>query len=174
MTVVLARVCVACFAARLSVEWRTMIYDHLSRISLYRPLSKHIARAIDFVQTAPLETLPAGRHEVDGEAVFATIYETHTLEGGAKWESHRRYIDLQLMLRGREQQKVADINILADATPYDTAKDVVFYRSAPQALTAELSESQFVFYFPHDGHLPMIAVGSDTAIRKLVVKIAVE
>ena len=151
-----------------------MIHDHFSRIALYRPLSRNIARAIDYLTSIDLDALSPGRHEVEPDRVFATLYETQTLLNGARWESHRKYIDLQLMLRGHERQKVADIEQLSGATPYAAEKDVIFYEKVIHPLTVDLRVAQFVFYFPHDGHLPMIAPIHEAAIRKLVLKIAVE
>lgn len=149
-----------------------MIHDHVSRLQIYRTLSPHIARAIEFVSSTDLSRLAAGRHEVDGERVFATLYETQTLVGGARWESHRKYIDLQLMLAGEECQQVADITRLDGATPYDLQKDVQFYTGTANPLTVHLRDGHFVIYFPHDGHLPMIAASQPAPIRKLVLKIA--
>jgi YhcH/YjgK/YiaL family protein len=76
------------------------------------------------------------------------------------------------MLRGHERQAVADIASLEVATPFDAEKDVMFYKPTAKFLMADLRENQFVFYFPHDGHLPLIAPGEVGTIRKLVVKIA--
>jgi biofilm protein TabA len=78
------------------------------------------------------------------------------------------------MLKGHERQQVADITRLGVATPFDAAHDVCFYDANASALTLDLRDGQFVIYFPHDGHLPMIAPGDAGPIRKLVVKIAAE
>ena len=44
-----------------------------------------------------------GRHPIDGEAIFALVstYETEP-EGARSFEAHRKYIDVQYLLSGRE------------------------------------------------------------------------
>lgn len=150
-----------------------MIHDSLTRIDVYRPLSKNIARAIDYIAATDLNALAAGKHEVDGDRVFALMFDVQTIVGGAKWEAHRKYIDLQLMVRGRERQEVGDIDNLDGATPFDVEKDVMFFESARLSVSVDLQDGQFALYFPHDGHKPMIAVDGAKSIRKLVMKIAV-
>ncbi len=151
-----------------------MIYDQLSRIDLYRPLSSAIARGIDFVKSADLNALAVGRHEVDGERVYAVVFDYDTsAKGTGRWETHRRYIDLQLLIRGEETILVGDVDHLVGATDYDPAKDARFYESAKRSLPIVLVPGVFSIFFPHDGHRATLAVSEPAAIRKLVVKIAV-
>lgn len=150
-----------------------MIFDAFSRIQTYRSLSPHLARAIDFLTSADLDALSLGRHEIDGERVYAMLLEYQTSpEGRAVWESHRKYIDLQLILRGREKILVADTAALKGAGAYDAAKDVIFYDGGEPTAPAELRERQFVILFPHDGHRATFSFGEPCLMRKVVVKIA--
>lgn len=153
----------------------SVIHDHLSRIETYRPLSAPLARALDFVRDTDLASLATGRHEVDGERVYALIFEYATaLDPSARWESHRRYIDLQLVLAGEERILVADVATLGGPGAYDDARDVTFYESAGASQSVALTAGQFVILFPHDGHRATFALNGPGTVRKLVVKVTAE
>ena len=50
----------------------SMIYDTLDHAGQYRKLSGNLAKALDYLTGTELETVEAGRVEIDGERVFAT------------------------------------------------------------------------------------------------------
>lgn len=151
-----------------------MILDALTHLDLYQPLSTHIARAITFIRTTSIESLANGRHEIDGDHVFGVVHAYQTSqEGVGRWESHRRYIDLQIVLEGAERMLVTDTTQLVNATPFDSGKDVQFYERALRHQSVTLEPGLFALLFPHDGHRATLAIDAAVAVRKLVVKIEV-
>ena len=58
-----------------------------------------------------LDSLPAGKYPIDGENAYATITDapSKTFEA-SKWESHRKYIDLQYVIKGEEKIGVAPVS----------------------------------------------------------------
>ena len=50
-----------------------MIIDHLSRADLYFPLDPRFQKAFEFLLTADLLKLPLGKHEIEGDKVFALV-----------------------------------------------------------------------------------------------------
>ncbi|MGC4082282.1 MAG: YhcH/YjgK/YiaL family protein [Vicinamibacterales bacterium] len=73
-----------------------MIHDHIKYASGYFNLSRGIRAALEYLQQADLDTLTPGRHDVNGDAVFALVsdYETRSPEE-TFWEAHRRHVDVQ-------------------------------------------------------------------------------
>ena len=151
-----------------------MIFDHASRIVLYRPLGRHLATAIDYLNSTDVASLAIGRYDVAGTDVFAMVqsYQTKPADA-AKWETHRRYIDVQMLLDGSERMDVADVATMSGATAYDEAKDATFYADAGDFLPLIVRPRTFAIFFPHDAHRPTVAVGELAMIRKVVVKVAV-
>lgn len=49
-----------------------MILDRLENAKRYLPLSPHFAKAFEFLDKHNLRDLPLGRHEIDGDRVYAT------------------------------------------------------------------------------------------------------
>ena len=80
-----------------------MICDTLDQLHLYKGLHKNLDTAIEFLAAHPLDTLPLGRTEVDGDEVFINVMDAdlkpHT---GSHAEYHRLYADLQIDLTGGE------------------------------------------------------------------------
>jgi YhcH/YjgK/YiaL family protein len=81
-----------------------MILDQLESLGCYRGISKSLDTAIDYLLTADLKKLANGSHRVDGDRLLANVmtYETKR-PGEGKFEAHRKYIDIQVVLEGEER-----------------------------------------------------------------------
>lgn len=149
-----------------------MITDNLKNASLCENISPQIRRAFDYLRHTDFNAVSDGKHEIDGDRIFALVqqYTTKPKQDG-KWEAHRKYIDIQYIIRGTEQIGYANSAKLA-AGPYDQAKDIMFLAGDGNCLT--LSAGDFMILFPEDAHMPSLAVTNPAEVRKAVVKIAVE
>lgn len=150
-----------------------MILDHLRHAFRYAPLHPRLAQAFAFLTSTPLAELPTGRQTVDGDDVFALVnaYSTQPLER-CRFEAHRRYTDIQLMVRGIEQIGVAEVANLEVDEPYVAERDIAFFQGQGDRIT--LAEGTFAVFFPHDAHQPGIAVAEPLAVRKVVMKVALD
>lgn len=128
-------------------------------------------------EQARLAAMAAGTVETielaHGAFAMEQVYFTKPREQ-ARWESHRRCIDLQAILVGEERIEVVDIaalTITEDCTP---AKDVIFYGSFGPASELRVNAGGMAVFFPVDGHLPTVMPGTVPGlIRKTVVKVPV-
>jgi YhcH/YjgK/YiaL family protein len=149
-----------------------MIVDRLQHASLYRSVHKRCARALDFLASTDLTALPSGRETIEGEELFALVndYSTQPLEQ-CRFEAHRKYIDIQFMVRGIERVGVADLSTMQDDEPYVAQRDVAFFRGQGDLIT--LREGTFAIFFPHDAHQPGIALDGPVQCRKVVIKMLI-
>ena len=67
-----------------------MIYDTLEHAGQYRKLSGNLAKALDYLTGTELETVEAGRVEIDGERVFALFQSYETKPENDRPEAHRK------------------------------------------------------------------------------------
>jgi biofilm protein TabA len=151
-----------------------MIADTLAVASRYAAL--HPAFAHAFAWLAAFDDAMADGNRPIGLGCEARVmtYRTAPAES-RRWESHRRYIDIQYVVLGRERMDVVNVGSLTGATPYDDANDVLFYDGAPAGATALLVETGgFAIFFPHDGHRPSIAIDVADEVRKIVIKVPVQ
>lgn len=149
-----------------------MVTDRLDNVALYRSLSPRIAAAIDYVTSTNFSAIADGKYAIDGERLFALVqrYTSKPLSEG-RWEAHRKYIDLQVVVNGIEQIGYVSINQL-QAEPYDEAKDLMWLSgTAGQWFT--LPSGHFTLLWPGDAHMPGVQANGPADVLKVVVKIAV-
>ena len=85
-------------------------------------------------------------------------------------ESHRKYIDVQVVIAGEEVQEVVGIERLAPDMAYDAVRDLIKYRDYRDTSALSARDGLVGIYFPADGHLSR-AAGAPVLVRKTVVKV---
>lgn len=149
-----------------------MILDVLENCDAYADLNPHFATAFAFLRRSDLADLPEGRHEVDGDNVYAVVAKgAGRSPEDALIETHDNYIDIQFVLIGTDTmgwKPRKDFGPKTDAS--DPRTDVAFYQDVPVVWTA-VTSGMFALYFPADAHMPMI---SDGSLHKVIMKVAVE
>ena len=149
-----------------------MVTDTLAHHRLYHGLSPRFAAAFEFLSAMPAE-LALGRHAIDGDDCFALVQTYTTLpHTAAKFEAHRRYIDIQFIQVGRETILWAPLPALTNVLqPHDNARDIAFFGLPPQTVPVALCAGEFAIFFPTDGHAPMLESNGATEVRKVVIKV---
>ncbi len=148
-----------------------MILDSLDNLGRYSPLNPRFGHVCQWLQSVDPAALPDGRYEIDGADIFATIGES-TLRpaADAPLEAHDRYIDIQILLRGKEAQGWRPrSDCRYPSGPLDPERDIIFFGDAPASIV-ELHEGQMTLFFPADAHAPLIGEGT---VRKCVVKVGI-
>lgn len=149
-----------------------MILDHITNARLYAGLSPRLQQVFEYLRETDMAALAPGKYELDGDRVFAIVSEYTTKAPGAgKWEAHRRYIDLQYLIRGTEQIWVGRVDRFRQEA-YQPEKDFLPLFGEGEALT--LHEGDFMILHPDDAHMPSMAAGEPSPVKKVVFKIAVE
>lgn len=146
-----------------------MIYDHISKIDSYQGLDPRVMRGLELLRTVDFTDLPCGRYEVEGDALFYMVQEYDSLTQGARAEAHRKYVDIQYMLCGADRMGVALLTDDAVETEARPQGDIWFYDLPVDFVT--LSAGMFVVLYPHDAHMPAVAVDQAAPCRKIVVKV---
>ena len=149
-----------------------MIIDQLCNFPLYLPLHPQFAAAHAFLQAHAADDLPPGRYEVDGRGAFALVSEYQTRPLAECFiECHRHYIDIQLLLSGREGIGFCSRSAGREF-PYDEEKDFLKLEGNTDFFT--LQPGAFAVFFPDDGHMPTVLLdGTPAAVKKIVFKIPV-
>jgi YhcH/YjgK/YiaL family protein len=149
-----------------------MIIDRIENASLYYEVHIKFKLAFGYIESIDTATIPAGKYEIDGTAMYALVQEYNTkLKEQGRWEAHRRYIDLQYMVQGTEGMGYSNIHHLQQGE-YDASKD--FLPLFGEGDQVALKSGSFVLLLPEDAHMPGMAIGEPAPIKKVVIKIAVE
>ncbi|MCX7874674.1 MAG: YhcH/YjgK/YiaL family protein [Melioribacteraceae bacterium] len=150
-----------------------MIYDNIKNISKYFPLDAKIQKALEYLSSTDFTNLDPGEYPIDGKNIYAIVseYQTKPLTSG-KWESHKKYIDIQFIVSGIEKMGFTESKKTIILNEYDEDKDVTLHKGEGQFIIVE--EKHFVIFFTTDIHMPSIAVNIPKPVKKVVIKVAVE
>ena len=149
-----------------------MIMDLIENSPRYLALNSGFARGFEFLKQPNLGDLPAGRHEIDGERVYALVVKDHGKNRDeGLLETHNNYIDIQYVHAGKDDLGwKSKSSCPAPMDPYDLENDVELFKDGPDAWLAT-GPGAFAIFFPEDAHMPMISSGD---LHKVVIKVAVE
>lgn len=150
-----------------------MIIDQLANAEKYFSIHPLFEKAFKYINSKNLETFDVGRYEIDNDKLKAIVSDKPGMneeESVAKFECHDKHIDIQLCINGKERFGWKPRNTcLQQRGTYNVEKDVVFYEDTPD-MFFQLTNNQFVIFFPEDVHAPMIG---NADIKKMVVKVKI-
>jgi len=149
-----------------------MILDRLEHADAY-PLGERFRLGFEYLRSGRAETDALGRHDLDGDNVYALVqeYETKPLERG-KWEAHVKHADIQYVVTGRERMGFAPLHTLTLREQRPPAEDAALYDG--DGTHVPLTAGMFAVFLPQDGHMPGIADGEPQKVRKVVVEVRLE
>lgn len=153
-----------------------MIICDLAHLPAQVKVNFAFEQAIAFLRREGWRDQMDGKIPIDGECVFGMLqaYDTKIRTDTVLFEGHRKYIDVQYIIEGRETIFVTPTAGLIPTTPYDEVKDIWFCQSDRQdSIAVSLKAGQLVVLFPEDAHAPTYCFGAPTRVRKIVVKVAV-
>lgn len=147
-----------------------MILDVLSNAAKYAGLKTGLSEGFGFLDQAGIADLEDGKYEINGDLVFALVQRVpgRKIEDG-ELEGHRKYIDIQYVISGKESMGWSAREGLVNSVEYDEKRDVEFFEGKPESMV-RVSPGSFTIFLPSDAHLPCIGSGP---IHKVVVKVAV-
>ncbi len=152
-----------------------MIYDSFVNFDRYRTVAPEVWDKVkSFLIKATQNAVP-GKFPIHNDNCFANVavYDTQNM-APEKLEAHEEYLDIQLTVKGRERIFCRDIFDLDEVIPFDSAKDIAFYRLLPDHVTElVIGDGKFAVFYPGEGHLPGCSVEQNQSenVLKVIVKI---
>ena len=148
-----------------------MIIDKLENIDKYSQIPEYV---INFIKGLSADTECMRYDLIDEDFVNVETYTTKSIED-AKFETHDNYIDIQLLLDGKERIYLTSRVGLEEVAPYSVEKDITFYKnSVKDADYVTLDGSNFVLIYPHEAHAPQVCLPDGVSIvKKAVAKIRI-
>ena len=148
-----------------------MILDRLDTAKRWTSVHPGFASAFAFLRRKDLAELANGRHEIDGQRLYAiVIRDKGRGRSQAKLEMHRKYIDIQFLVEGTDVMGWKSTSTCTKpAQPFNEEQDVQLFLDPPDSWVTTPPGS-FAIFFPEDAHAPM---GAEESLHKVVVKVAV-
>lgn len=152
-----------------------MIIDTIQNAVKYFSIHPLFVKAFEYINQTDLANAPDVKLDIaEGlKAIFSNKTGMTAEASVAKFECHNNHIDIQLCINGTEtigwkpREKCTIEN-----GGYNPEKDVQLYNEKPD-MYFQLTNGQFVIFFPEDVHAPMIGDGESDSyrIKKLVIKV---
>lgn len=139
-----------------------------------RKESKHeneaVLQCLEFVKNNNLQTLPAGRYDIEGSQIYAMVSEYSTVPASEKcWEAHREYVDLQMVISGEE---IIQVSLLENMQCGDYVPENDFVQCDGIANEEVVMQNGMgLLLYPDDAHKPGLIFGKSQPIKKAVFKI---
>ena len=146
----------------------------VTQMDALKLINKDFGDAIQFMMSGDFSNLELGRIEIENTNIFGIFqkYVTHPLEGGI-WEAHRKYLDIQFLIEGKENIAVAPIDKMQVTSEYSRQSDVVLGNINSTVSLFEMHPGDFMILFPEEAHMPGIDLNEENQNIKMVIKIPV-
>lgn len=147
-----------------------MVLDYYKNYKRYTSLVPNLEEGMTFVKTLLEKT--EGRYEAE-HGIYAMVQAGKTSDiSSDRLETHEKYLDVQIVLAGREIFEWEEASGLEEEAPYDPETDFKFYRGGGKKIPA--AAGMFYILFPQDAHKCRGKVQADgDTYRKIVLKLPV-
>lgn len=150
-----------------------MIAGSLYHLQRYAGINPGFDKAIAYLENLKDTKSLKAHDKIDGERVYYNFGpQTTRKETEAKYEAHRKYIDIHICLKGQERILIAPVEKLLCTEEYNPEQDVQWFEGAGK-WDITLETGDFLICFPEDAHMPLLDNGKKTEVDKMIVKVAV-
>jgi biofilm protein TabA len=159
-----------------------MILDKIENLEKYASLNSRFKKAFAWFRKADFSKLDFGKVVIEegqnGEANIRVhidpVYKTKPLYK-TNYEGHKKYIDVQIVLDGREKCQYAPLKGDEEEVIAYVDTNEYYKVNANEMAEFYLEVGNFAIFFPGDLHRPCISIaGEEKDIRKIVLKIKVD
>jgi len=149
----------------------------IDKASFYAHYSAHSSlwnQVFSYLSSTDLEHLVTDTYFIAGDSIRVIVQEYETSDRmDLHYEAHRKYIDLQYVITGKERIGIADLDQKKMVVkPYHEQEDIGFYEIGGGDLRQADNQVFFIF-FPWDAHMPCIRSDESITVKKIVFKIPV-
>lgn len=151
-----------------------MIADTINNSELYKNLSPLIKKGFDYIKQTDFSKMELGKYLIEGDALFALFQEYETKDiNDCKLEAHKKYIDIQFILSGRELIGVTPLTDQLPSKEYNADDDYALYDNISSSMI-KLESGDFAIFFPTDLHMPCLKIDNRSEkVKKVVIKVKV-
>lgn len=133
-----------------------------------------ISKCIEFLEINGWSDISLGRYEIEETEIYAVVsqYNTRSVEE-SKWEAHKKYADLQIVLDGTENIFVSDIASVKIGEYHEDTDYLECNGASENAV--KMNTEYGLLLMPQDAHMPGICVNEEPSyVKKCVFKIPIK
>ena len=148
--------------------------DNIKNAKNYYYLGEKFQEGFEYLLNTDMQSLENGKYEIQGEDIFVSVqdYTTKIPEEG-KFEAHKKYADIQYIIKGEAKLGYGDVKVFVPSTFYHDKNVIIFFENTVKSSFVHAKEGDFVIFMPEDAHMPCIAVNEPLYVKNAVVKVRV-
>lgn len=137
-------------------------------------IHSRVEEAVEYLTKLNITEADAENKVIVNDDFYYSVQSYDTKDAKeCKLESHRKYIDIQIMVEGRESMDLVDISKLTVKEQYDTEKDVMFWNIPDRMSRTTLTEGDYIILYPENAHRGAQKMNESEHVLKIVGKIKV-
>lgn len=139
----------------------------------YKKVHPRMAQALEALQKLAASNPADGRHEIDGDNIYANVGTGMThLAKDAKFEMHKKYIDIQCVIEGQEIIGNETVDKLTAINEYQADGDYQLFEMNNEYDSMIVSAGELMIIFADEPHSPGLAVNdTPSKVKKIIVKV---
>lgn len=145
-----------------------MIICKLSELKNYSKMNEGFLKVEEFIKNNDLATLDLGRYDLGDGEYLNFVAGKATVNNGVM-ESHRDYVDVQLLAFGKEKLLYSNIDECMATMEYNSDDDYILYTNS-KVSGISIEEGYCVVLFPEDAHKMYVETGNSDS-KKAIFKI---
>ncbi|TNE53554.1 MAG: DUF386 domain-containing protein [Bacteroidetes bacterium] len=151
-----------------------MIYDRIDNWRTYfkGPVFEEVFQTLkDYNQNTA-----NGIYRYDDKGFYFKVMEYDTKEEADIIETHRKEVDIQILLAGHELIKMYGTEDVKTKKPYDEESDCEFYDVNNDPYCELILKPEYMaVFFPEDPHHPQFQIGNGPEhLKKIVIKVNID
>ncbi len=148
-----------------------MIYDKIENMGIYFNSLENFKAVEPTLNDFLKNPFDSGKIEIDGDNMWCNVakYDVKA-DAPLKYEAHKAYADVQVMVDGEEKFGWANINECNITENFKDDNDIAFM-DAPNGQFFALKKGYFAVFFPEDAHAPCRKSANADFAHKLVFKV---
>ena len=152
-----------------------MIFTNMNDEVQNKSLAKDIQLCIEYAKKNEnkILSLVHGSYDVEYNDIKMNVGKYFTKSENEKfWESHKKYLDVQIMINGNEKVAISNIRNM-EVKSFDSEKDLVILEGEKE-FDVVMKTGDVLVFFPNDVHKPELNISetdNSGSIRKIVTKV---
>lgn len=138
-------------------------------------IARRVEFALTYLRGLHVTMSDVGERREVNENFYYTVqaYDTKPAEQ-CLLESHRKCIDIQLIVDGEEAMDIADISRLSIEETYNSERDVMFWKIQNCMTRTTLRAGDYIILYPENAHRGAISIDIAKKVLKIVGKLIIE
>lgn len=129
-------------------------------------------KAFEYLTQNDFMKIENGTYEIVGKDLLAIVnsYDTEPREARF-WESHKKYIDIQLIVSGSEIMGIAPLHDSTIIQEYNEENDFMKLEAKGEQIV--VPSNYFTIFYPTDVHMPNLIHEKVQHVKKVVMKVRI-